>query len=76
METLDCQQDGGVPGSVAESESAHLQAQTDPNSAPTLAQVNPAWAAGGAPESWPCGFCFLAVDLEFPISWFSAILLI
>ncbi|XP_031304593.1 cAMP-responsive element modulator isoform X11 [Camelus dromedarius] len=39
METLDCQQDGGVPGSVAESESAHLQAQTDPNSAPTLAQV-------------------------------------
>ncbi|XP_031304577.1 cAMP-responsive element modulator isoform X1 [Camelus dromedarius] len=47
METLDCQQDGGVPGSVAESESAHLQAQTDPNSAPTLAQVSVAGPGTG-----------------------------
>nr|XP_031526907.1 cAMP-responsive element modulator isoform X9 [Vicugna pacos] len=47
METLDCQQDGGVPGSVAESESAHLQAQTGPNSAPTLAQVSVAGPGTG-----------------------------
>nr|XP_031526913.1 cAMP-responsive element modulator isoform X14 [Vicugna pacos] len=51
METLDCQQDGGVPGSVAESESAHLQAQTGPNSAPTLAQVVAVAEADDSAES-------------------------
>lgn len=40
METIDSQQDGSLPDSVAESESAHMQTQTGQNSIPTLAQVN------------------------------------
>ena len=40
METIDSQQDGSLPDSVAESESAHMQMQTGQNSVPTLAQVN------------------------------------
>ncbi|KAM9090173.1 cAMP-responsive element modulator isoform 11-T11 [Megaptera novaeangliae] len=39
METIDSQQDGSIPDSVAESESAHMQTQTGQNSIPTLAQV-------------------------------------
>ncbi|XP_042085496.1 cAMP-responsive element modulator isoform X11 [Ovis aries] len=39
METIDSQQDGSLPDSVAESESAHMQTQTGQNSIPTLAQV-------------------------------------
>ncbi|XP_007471410.1 PREDICTED: cAMP-responsive element modulator isoform X7 [Lipotes vexillifer] len=39
METIDSQQDGSIPDSVAESESAHMQMQTGQNSIPTLAQV-------------------------------------
>ncbi|XP_013835755.1 cAMP-responsive element modulator isoform X20 [Sus scrofa] len=39
METIDSQQDGSIPDSVAESESAHMQMQTGQNSVPTLAQV-------------------------------------
>uniref|UniRef100_A0A8C3YUI0 cAMP-responsive element modulator n=1 Tax=Catagonus wagneri TaxID=51154 RepID=A0A8C3YUI0_9CETA len=39
METVDSQQDGSIPDSVAESESAHMQMQTGQNSFPTLAQV-------------------------------------
>uniref|UniRef100_A0A8B9XSD0 Uncharacterized protein n=1 Tax=Bos mutus grunniens TaxID=30521 RepID=A0A8B9XSD0_BOSMU len=37
METIDSQQDGSLPDSVAESESAHMQTQTGQNSI-TLAQ--------------------------------------
>lgn len=37
---IDSQQDGSIPDSVAESESAHMQMQTGQNSIPTLAQVN------------------------------------
>lgn len=40
METIESHQDGSVTDSVAESESAHMQTQTDQNSIPTLAQVN------------------------------------
>ncbi|XP_032478579.1 cAMP-responsive element modulator isoform X8 [Phocoena sinus] len=36
---IDSQQDGSIPDSVAESESAHMQMQTGQNSIPTLAQV-------------------------------------
>ncbi|XP_059862088.1 cAMP-responsive element modulator isoform X12 [Delphinus delphis] len=36
---IDSQQDGSIPDSVAESESAHMQMQTAQNSIPTLAQV-------------------------------------
>ncbi|XP_054943791.1 cAMP-responsive element modulator isoform X12 [Physeter macrocephalus] len=39
METIDSQQDGSIPDSVAESKSAHMQTQTGQNSIPTLAQV-------------------------------------
>eukprot|EP00069_Balaena_mysticetus_P020338 bmy_12851T0 len=39
METIDSQQDGSIPDSVAESESAHMQTQTGQNSIPTLAQL-------------------------------------
>uniref|UniRef100_G1LMS6 cAMP-responsive element modulator n=1 Tax=Ailuropoda melanoleuca TaxID=9646 RepID=G1LMS6_AILME len=39
METIESHQDGSVTDSVAESESAHMQTQTDQNSIPTLAQV-------------------------------------
>ncbi|XP_059953640.1 cAMP-responsive element modulator isoform X4 [Mesoplodon densirostris] len=39
METIDSQQDGSIPHSVAESKSARMQKQTGQNSIPTLAQV-------------------------------------
>ncbi|KAB0346691.1 hypothetical protein FD755_005303 [Muntiacus reevesi] len=40
METIDSQQDGSLPDSVAESGSAHMQTQTGQNSIPTLAQCS------------------------------------
>lgn len=47
METIDSQQDGSIPDSVAESESAHMQMQTGQNSVPTLAQVSVAGSGTG-----------------------------
>ncbi|XP_052507308.1 cAMP-responsive element modulator isoform X1 [Budorcas taxicolor] len=47
METIDSQQDGSLPDSVAESESAHMQTQTGQNSIPTLAQVSVAGSSTG-----------------------------
>ncbi|KAM9090167.1 cAMP-responsive element modulator isoform 5-T5 [Megaptera novaeangliae] len=47
METIDSQQDGSIPDSVAESESAHMQTQTGQNSIPTLAQVSVAGSGTG-----------------------------
>ncbi|XP_059767708.1 cAMP-responsive element modulator isoform X6 [Balaenoptera ricei] len=47
METIDSQQDGSIPDSVAESESAHMQMQTGQNSIPTLAQVSVAGSGTG-----------------------------
>ncbi|XP_058915587.1 cAMP-responsive element modulator isoform X2 [Kogia breviceps] len=47
METIDSQQDGSIPDSVAESKSAHMQTQTGQNSIPTLAQVSVAGSGTG-----------------------------
>ncbi|XP_065777113.1 cAMP-responsive element modulator isoform X11 [Muntiacus reevesi] len=47
METIDSQQDGSLPDSVAESGSAHMQTQTGQNSIPTLAQVSVAGPSTG-----------------------------
>ncbi|XP_026977515.1 cAMP-responsive element modulator isoform X14 [Orcinus orca] len=44
---IDSQQDGSIPDSVAESESAHMQMQTGQNSIPTLAQVSVAGSGTG-----------------------------
>ncbi|XP_059862085.1 cAMP-responsive element modulator isoform X8 [Delphinus delphis] len=44
---IDSQQDGSIPDSVAESESAHMQMQTAQNSIPTLAQVSVAGSGTG-----------------------------
>ncbi|XP_045676182.1 cAMP-responsive element modulator isoform X1 [Phyllostomus hastatus] len=50
METIESQQNGSITDSVAERESAHMQAQTGQNSFSTLAQVN-SLGTGAAPGS-------------------------